>query len=76
MRRFLLALLYWANSLLRFSQVLHVTKAQICVKSLEVEQHLCVAELEEANGQLRVELAATHTKVAEVEHREWCLTSD
>jgi hypothetical protein len=37
---------------------------------------LRVVELEEANAQLRVELAITNTKVAEVEHREQTLSSD
>jgi hypothetical protein len=53
-----------------------VTKAWISVKSMEVEQCSLIVELEEANTQLHVELAATHTKVAEVEHCERSLTSD
>jgi FtsZ-binding cell division protein ZapB len=37
---------------------------------------LRVAELEEANAQLRTELAAAYTKVDEVEYREQTLSSD
>jgi hypothetical protein len=37
---------------------------------------LRAAELKEANTQLRVKLAAAHTKVAEAEHLEWTLSSD
>jgi chromosome segregation ATPase len=48
----------------------------MAAKSTEVQQSLCIAELEEANTQLRTELAAAHTKVAEVEHRERTLSSD
>jgi hypothetical protein len=39
-------------------------------KSVEIQQSLRVAELEEANAPLHAKLAAAHTKVAEVErHR-------
>jgi predicted nucleic acid-binding Zn-ribbon protein len=48
----------------------------MAVKSAEVQQSLCVAELEEANARLRVEHAAAHTKVAKVERRERTLSSD
>jgi hypothetical protein len=48
----------------------------MATKSVEVQQSLRVAELKEANTQLHTELAATHTKVAEVEHRERTLSSD
>jgi hypothetical protein len=37
---------------------------------------LCIAELEEANTQLRAELAMAHTKVAELECHERTLPSD
>jgi hypothetical protein len=33
------------------------------VKSMKVQQSLRIAELEEANAQLHMELAAAHTKV-------------
>jgi hypothetical protein len=49
MRRFLLDLLYWANSLLHFSQALHVMKAQISARSAEVQQRSHISGLEEAN---------------------------
>jgi predicted metallo-beta-lactamase superfamily hydrolase len=45
-------------------------------KYAEVPQSLRITELEEANTQLRTELAAAHTKVAEVEHHERTLSSD
>jgi hypothetical protein len=44
------------------------------VKPIEVQQSLCVAELEEANVRLHAELAAACTKVAEVEHHERTLS--
>jgi septal ring factor EnvC (AmiA/AmiB activator) len=52
-------LFYYADVL--FFQALHLTKSQIARK--------------EANAQLRMELNATHSKMAEVEHREQALTS-
>jgi hypothetical protein len=48
-------------------------KAQVAAKSTEVQQSLCIAELEETNPWL---CTATHTKVAEVERRERALSSD
>jgi hypothetical protein len=51
-------------------------RARISEKAAEVQQCSCLAKLEEANTALRAELAAAHTKVAEVEHRERALTSD
>jgi hypothetical protein len=39
----------------------------VAAKSAEVQQSLCIVELEEANTRLHAELAVTHTKVAEVE---------
>jgi hypothetical protein len=42
----------------------------VAAKSMEVQQSLCITELEEANVGLRAELATAHTKVAEVECRE------
>jgi hypothetical protein len=39
----------------------------VAAKSAEVQQSLCIAELEEANTRLHMELAVAHTKVAEVE---------
>jgi hypothetical protein len=42
----------------------------MATKSVEVQQSLCIAELKEANAQLRAELAAAHTKLAKVEHCE------
>jgi chromosome segregation ATPase len=51
-------------------------KAQVSAKSAEVQQSLRNAELEEANARLRAELAAAHTKVAEVEHCERALSTD
>jgi hypothetical protein len=59
-----------------FCQALHLTWTRISEKSTEVQQHSFAVELEEANAQLRVELAAAHTKVAEVECHEQALTSD
>jgi hypothetical protein len=45
-------------------------------KYVKVQQSLHIAELEEANVQLHVELAAAHTKVVEVEHHKRTLSSD
>jgi hypothetical protein len=59
-----------------FSHALQLTKAWMVAKSVEVQQSLCVAELEEANARVRAELAAADTKVAEVERREQTLSSD
>jgi hypothetical protein len=53
-----------------------VTKARISAESVEVEQHLQIARLEEANAQLHADLVAAHTNVEEVERREWSLTSE
>jgi hypothetical protein len=69
MQRFLLDLLHWANSLFPFSQALHWMTAWISEKTAEVQQCSRAAELEESNMQLRMELAAAHTKVENVEHR-------
>jgi hypothetical protein len=44
--------------------------------SMGVQQSLRVVELEEANARLRVEIAVTHTKVAEVECHEQTLSSE
>jgi hypothetical protein len=76
MWRFLFDMLCYADSLLLFPWALHVMKAWILARSAEALQSLCHAELEEANVQLRPELATAHTKVAKVERREWSLTSD
>jgi hypothetical protein len=59
-----------------FPQALQLTKARMAAMSVEVQQSLRMAELEEANDRLRVELAAADTKVAEVEHHERTLSSD
>jgi chromosome segregation ATPase len=56
--------------------VLHLTNSRIAEKSAVVQQNVCMAELEEANSQLRVELNAAQSRLAEVEHREHALTSD
>jgi hypothetical protein len=53
-----------------------VMRARISVRSVKVQQRSHTTELEEANAQLRTELATTHTKVAEVERRERSLTFD
>jgi hypothetical protein len=55
--------------------VLHLTRARISEKAAEVQQCSRIAELEEDNAQLHMELTA-HTKVAEDEHCERALTSD
>jgi hypothetical protein len=46
------------------------------VKSVEVQQGLHIAELEETNARLRIELVVAHTKVVEVEHLKQTLSSD
>jgi hypothetical protein len=51
-------------------------RARISEKVVEVQQCSRIAELEEANVVLCVELAAAHTKVVEVERRERALTSN
>jgi chromosome segregation ATPase len=56
--------------------VLHLTNSRIAEKSAVVQQNACMAELEEANSQLRVELNAAQSRLTEVEHREHALTSD
>jgi hypothetical protein len=53
-----------------------LTKSRIAKKSMVVQQNAHVAELEEANAQLLIELNATRSRLAEVEHREQALTSD
>jgi hypothetical protein len=50
--------------------VLHLTKSQIAEKSAVVQQNARMAELEEANAQLLVELNAAQSRLAEVEHHE------
>jgi hypothetical protein len=51
-------------------------RARISEKVVEVQPCSRIAELEEANVVLCVELAAAHTKVVEVERRERALTSN
>jgi hypothetical protein len=51
-------------------------KAWMVVKSVEVQQGLHIAELEETNARLRIELVVAHTKVVEVEHLKQTLSSD
>jgi chromosome segregation ATPase len=51
-------------------------KAQVAAKTAEVQQSLRIVELEEANAWLRMELAAAHAKVAELERHEQTLSSD
>jgi regulator of replication initiation timing len=53
-----------------------LTKSQIAEQSAEARQVSRVAELEEANAQLCVELDADRSKLVEVEHREQALTSE
>jgi demethoxyubiquinone hydroxylase (CLK1/Coq7/Cat5 family) len=55
---------------------LYFTKSRIAERSVEAHQAACVAELEEANAQLRMELDVVQSKLAEVEHRERALTSE
>jgi hypothetical protein len=50
--------------------MLHLTKSQIADNSAEVQRTVRVAELEEANVQLCVELNAAQSKLLEVERRE------
>jgi hypothetical protein len=58
-----------------FLQALTLSRARITKKAAETQQRSCVTELEEANRQLLVELAAANAKVAEVERRERALIS-
>jgi chromosome segregation ATPase len=53
-----------------------LTKSRIAEKSAALQHNARVAELEEANAQLLVELNTARSRVAEVEHREHALTSD
>jgi chromosome segregation ATPase len=53
-----------------------LTKSRIAEKSAVLQHNARVAELEEANAQLLVELNTARSRVAEVEHREHALTSD
>jgi capsule polysaccharide export protein KpsE/RkpR len=55
--------------------VLHLTKSQIVERSTEARQVARIAELEEANARLHVELDTAQSKLVEVEHREQALTS-
>jgi hypothetical protein len=48
----------------------------MAAKSMGVQQSLRDVELEEANARLRVEIAVTHTKVAEVECHERTLSKE
>jgi hypothetical protein len=52
-----------------------LTKSQIAGKAIEVQHASHVAELENDNAQLHVELDAAHSKLVEVEGRERALTS-
>jgi hypothetical protein len=52
-----------------------LTKSQIVGKAIEAQRASHIAELENNNAQLRVELDAAHSKLAEVEGHEWALTS-
>jgi hypothetical protein len=56
--------------------VVHLTKSRTTEKSTVVQQNTHVAELEEANAQLLVELNAARSRLAEVEHHEQAMTSD
>jgi hypothetical protein len=47
-----------------------LTKSQIAEKSIVVQQNARVAELEEANARIHVELNAARSRLAEVEHHE------
>jgi chromosome segregation ATPase len=53
-----------------------LTKSQITMKTVVVQQNARMAELEEANAQLHAELNAAQSRLAEVEHCEQALTSD
>jgi hypothetical protein len=50
-------------------------KSRIAGKAIEAQQAARVAELENDNAQLRAELDAARSKLAEVEGRERALTS-
>jgi chromosome segregation ATPase len=52
-----------------------LAKSQSPEKSTEVQQTIRVAELEEANAQLCMELNAAQSKLLEVERHEQALTS-
>jgi hypothetical protein len=53
-----------------------LTKSRIAEKSMVLQQNAHVAELEEANARLLVELNIARSRLAEVEHREQALTSN
>jgi Tfp pilus assembly protein PilN len=53
-----------------------LTKSRIVKKSAVVQQNARMAELEEANAQLRAELNAAESRLAEIEHHEQALTLD
>jgi regulator of replication initiation timing len=53
-----------------------LTKSQIAKRLTKAQQVAHVAELEEANARLHADLDATRSKLAEVEHCEWALTSE
>jgi hypothetical protein len=55
--------------------MLHLTKSQIADNSAEVQRTVRVAELEEANVQLCVELNAAQSKLLEVERIEQAMNS-
>jgi DNA mismatch repair ATPase MutL len=56
--------------------VLHLTKSQIAEKSSEALEGARVAELEEANAQLRAELNVAESRLAKVVCCEQALASD
>jgi hypothetical protein len=53
-----------------------LSRARITEKAVETWQRPRVAELEEANAQLRAEHAAANAKVVEIKSRERALISD
>jgi seryl-tRNA synthetase len=59
-----------------FSQALQLTKARMATKVAEIKHTSRIAELIEANAQLRAELPTAHNKVAEVKSHEQALSSD
>jgi hypothetical protein len=64
------------TNLFLFTQALALSRTRITEKSAEAAKRPCITELEEANVQLRAELAAANAKIAEVKNNKRALISD
>jgi archaellum component FlaC len=58
-----------------FAQVLALSKSMVAKRASEASQQNRVAELEQANAELRAELGQSRIKIAEMEERQNSLHS-